>query len=164
MEFEGRTRASEQLSIAPLIDVVFLLLLFFMVTSSFQHPESIELDLPHSRTAATDEDRPIDVAVDADGTTHLDGRPIALADLEGAIAERIGADPDAVVAVSTSSGALVQRMVEVLDSVRAGGGKRIAFRTDPFAAAPSTPARTASEGAPRAVLGGAPPATEDAPR
>ncbi|MFN2428233.1 MAG: ExbD/TolR family protein, partial [Candidatus Binatia bacterium] len=125
---------------APLIDVVFLLLLFFMVTSSFEHPEAIELDLPQSRTAVTDEDRAINVAVDAAGNAHLDGQPIALADLESAVAQRIGEDPDAVVAVRTASGALVQRMVEVLDAVRAGGGKRIAFRTDPSAAAVSAPA------------------------
>jgi biopolymer transport protein ExbD len=129
MEFEGRTRVSEQLSIAPLIDVVFLLLLFFMVTSSFHHPEAIDLDLPQSRTAVADDDRAVDVAVDAAGNAHLDGAPVALADLEGAIAERVAADPEAVVAVRTDAGALVQRMVEVLDAVRAGGGKRIAFRT-----------------------------------
>lgn len=150
MEFEGRTRVSEQLSIAPLIDVVFLLLLFFMVTSSFQHPEAIELDLPQSSTAVADEDRAVDVAVDAAGNIHLDGKPLALADLESSIAERVAADPEVVVAVRTDAAALVQRMVEVLDSVRAGGGKRIAFRTSPAgalpASAPASPAAPSPSG------------------
>ncbi|MFN2377664.1 MAG: ExbD/TolR family protein [Candidatus Binatia bacterium] len=148
MEFEGRTRVSEQLSIAPLIDVVFLLLLFFMVTSSFQHPEAIELDLPQSSTAVADEDRAVDVSVDAAGSTHVDGKLVALADLEGAIAERVAADPEVVVAVRTDAGALVQRMVEVLDAVRSGGGKRIAFRTSPSGGFPdSLPSLPASPSA-----------------
>lgn len=144
MEFEGRTRVSEQLSIAPLIDVVFLLLLFFMVTSSFQHPEAIELDLPQSSTSASDEDRAAEVSVDAAGSTFLDGQPLALEELQSAIAERMAADPETVIAVHTDSSTVVQRMVEVLDAVRAGGGKRIAFRTSPAgappAAAPAAPA------------------------
>jgi biopolymer transport protein ExbD len=139
MEFEGRTRVTEQLSIAPLIDVVFLLLLFFMVTSSFQHPEAIELDLPRASTASSDEDRVLSVAVDAEGGIHVDGRPVALDALRGAIADVLGGDEDAVVAISTDARALVQRMVDVLDAVRAGGGKRIAFRTGPSTSEPPGP-------------------------
>lgn len=134
MEFEGRARVAEQLSIAPLIDVVFLLLLFFMVTSSFQHPEAIELALPESSTAASDEDRVLSVSVDAAGAVHVGGKLVELVDLRSLVSDVLAADAEAVVAVHTDAGAQVQRMVDVLDAVRAAGGSRIAFRTSPTTA------------------------------
>jgi biopolymer transport protein ExbD len=127
MEFEGRARIREQLSMAPLIDVVFLLLLFFMLTSSFVDPEAVELALPESHTSAPSEERSIRVAVDADGVVYLDDEPIALAALEPAIAAALGVDPDATVSLSTDAELRVQQMLAVIDEIRAAGAERLSF-------------------------------------
>lgn len=149
MEFEGRSRVQEQLSIAPLIDVVFLLLLFFMVTSSFHQPEAIELDLPSSTTSTPDQDRPTEIAVNADGIIHLDGSELDLDSLKAAVAEKVAGDSATVFAVRTDAGAVVQLMVDVLDAVRAGGGTRIALRSAPAGtSAPATGAPSTEGGAP----------------
>ena len=158
MEFEGRSRVQEQLSIAPLIDVVFLLLLFFMVTSSFHQPEAIELDLPRSTTSAPDEDRPVEVSVDAAGVVHLDGAMVDLEALKAAVVAKIAADPATVFAVRADAGAVVQRMVDVLDAVRGGGGTRIALRSAPGGANPpvAAPSTASSPGFAAPATGAAP--------
>ncbi len=67
MEFEGRSRIHAHLDIAPLIDIVFLLLVFFMLTSTFMVPEAIELELPESSSASARETTPITVVLDRTG-------------------------------------------------------------------------------------------------
>ena len=64
MEFEGRARIRTQLDVTPLIDVVFLLLIFFLLTSTYITRESIELNLPSSDTAVARDDAPV-VVTDA---------------------------------------------------------------------------------------------------
>ena len=66
MEFEGRARIRTQLDVTPLIDVVFLLLIFFLLTSTYITRESIELSLPASDTAVTREETPLIVALDSE--------------------------------------------------------------------------------------------------
>ncbi|NOY72491.1 MAG: biopolymer transporter ExbD, partial [Gammaproteobacteria bacterium] len=85
MEFEGRARIHSHLDIAPLIDIVFLLLVFFMLTSTFLVPEAIELELPESSSAAVTEITPITVALNASGELTLNGKPIQLEALRLAI-------------------------------------------------------------------------------
>ena len=50
MDFSGRQRTKQELNVAPLIDVVFLLLIFFMLASTFIKPEAIDLMLEGSST------------------------------------------------------------------------------------------------------------------
>lgn len=72
-------RASAGLDMAPLIDVVFLLLIFFMLTSSFLQP-SIPLALPAATTAGEPPTAPVFVSVDADGSIYVNQDAVARAE------------------------------------------------------------------------------------
>ena len=72
-------RVSARLDMAPLIDVVFLLLIFFMLTSSFLQP-SIPLALPQAAAADEPPPAPVFVSVDADGAIYVNQEPVARAD------------------------------------------------------------------------------------
>ena len=131
MEFEGRSRIQDELSMAPLIDVVFLLLLFFMLTSTFAQPEAIELSLPTSTTASSIEDPDLRVAIGKGGELSFNGTAIELVALEAAVTEALAGNPKRRVALKADAGVDVQSLFGVVDRIRRGGGTNLAFMTEP---------------------------------
>jgi len=63
MEFRRARKVRSPVSIAPLVDIVFLLLIFFLLSSSFQNP-AIQLDLPEAESRAHSERKPVTIVLD----------------------------------------------------------------------------------------------------
>ncbi len=131
MEFEGRSRIKSHLDMAPLIDVVFLLLVFFMLTSTFLVPEAIELELPESQTAEAREQTPIVVASDAQGRLYLNDQPVELAQLAEALRPLLADDPQQTVTLRSDQQTPLARLLKIMDQIRAAGGSNIALATTP---------------------------------
>ena len=81
MEFEGRKRIRTHLNIAPLIDVVFLLLIFFMLSSHFVTQPGIKITLPTAVTAKRHPEEDIIVYITKDNQIYLNEEPIILDNL-----------------------------------------------------------------------------------
>lgn len=79
----GRRRVS--LDISPLLDVVFLLLIFFLVTTTFLPDAGMDLELPESTTAAASELAPTVVSVGEDGGIQFDGDNVSVDELQTAV-------------------------------------------------------------------------------
>lgn len=90
MRFARRRTEASGTPLAPLLDVVLLLLIFFVVTSSFA-TQTLELELPSAGAASDSNRNALVVAIDASGSIAVDGRKIAVAEL----AERLAAARDA---------------------------------------------------------------------
>jgi len=131
MRFEGRARVSTRIDMAPLIDVVFLLLIFFLLTSSFVSRRAVDLNLPGSDTAVAVAEAPVLVRIFADGSIRVGDDRVAEDSLAGIIAMRIARTPDRQVAVEADRDVDVQRLLTVLDAVRSGGGESISLMTKP---------------------------------
>ncbi len=131
MEFEGRSRISSTLGIAPLIDVMMILLIFFMLTTTFLLPEAIELNLPSSSTAVAVEDLPLVVLLDAEGNVALGDETMSREELT----ERMTAllvDPETqVVSLKTDEEVSVQHMLEIMDLLRTAGWRNVSLATEP---------------------------------
>ena len=129
MEFEGRARIHSHLDIAPLIDVVFLLLVFFMLTSTFLVPEAIELELPESASAGTTEVTPITVSLDGRGRLALNGEPVEPENLRPALAALLEQHPDSAITLKSDAHTELQPLLRVMDEIRAAGGASIGLAT-----------------------------------
>ncbi len=129
MEFRGRARIRSHLDIAPLIDIVFLLLVFFMLTSTFLVPEAVELKLPESRSARKVEEVTLTVTLDRRGEVYLDGEPVGLEGLRAALASVLEDAPDAPVILKSDARSEVQALIRVMDTIRSAGGSNIAIAT-----------------------------------
>ena len=81
MQFSGQKRHIT-LSIAPLVDIVFLLLIFFLLSSSYIQP-SIKLNLPEAQNQTIAQKQEIVVTVDKTGTIYLNREPVAINELSG---------------------------------------------------------------------------------
>ena len=83
MEFEGLRRSNYIPNLTPLIDIVFLLLIFFMLTSHFVRDESIAIELPEAESGKEiDDDDVLTLVINNQGETLLQGKIIALDKLE----------------------------------------------------------------------------------
>ena len=85
--FEGNEpKRRVALDISPLLDVVFLLLIFFLVTTTFLPDAGMDLELPESTTATQSEMAPTVVTVSEDGSVNLDGESVSIDELQQTIA------------------------------------------------------------------------------
>ncbi|NQS90432.1 biopolymer transporter ExbD [Patescibacteria group bacterium] len=89
MEFEGRKKVNTQLNIAPLIDVVFLLLIFFMLSSHFVTQPGIKITLPTAVTAKLHPEEDIIIFITKDNHLYLNNEEITLDTLQDRLRTKI---------------------------------------------------------------------------
>lgn len=88
MGLRKRSKVSAQFNMSSLTDIIFLLLIFFMLTSSLVVPNALNLKLPgRTTTKTTVTTQPFRVEVRTDGNYYLDGKRITVVNLERAVAE-----------------------------------------------------------------------------
>ncbi len=129
----GRHREEPELNLAPLIDVVFLLLIFFMVTTTFVREAELDIALPESSAAReTAAPEAVEVSVGADGTYYvgeqalINRRPETLAK---ALREALEADGGERVVVRAAAQAPHEAVVGALDGVGRAGVERVSIAT-----------------------------------
>jgi biopolymer transport protein ExbD len=114
---------------SPLIDVIFLLLIFYAVTTQFVTDERLKLKLPEAKTAEDAgigrEEAPPVVIVAADGTVWIDDREVPEQDLERSIEALVKRAPDGAVILKGDREADYGTVVRVLDIARSVGAKMI---------------------------------------
>lgn len=108
------------ISLTPLIDVVFILLVFFMLASSFLDWRSIELGAPGDAGAGAGFEGAMLVEIRADGL-RLAGHAASLEEVEARLAKRLADKPDQRVLVKPAAGVALQRAVDVLDRLSRAG-------------------------------------------
>lgn len=117
------------ISLTPLIDVVFILLMFFMLASSFMDWRAIELNVPQQAAGSTMEGSLL-VEVRADGV-RLSGQTLSPAALAERVAERLQEDPQRAVLVKPAAGVPLQQTIRVLDRLVAAGATNLSVIRDP---------------------------------
>lgn len=118
-------------SLTPLIDVVFILLVFFMLASSFLDWQAIDLDVASSDSGGRSEElEPLWLDVSRE-QVQLNGENRALTELPALVREHLRQHPDAVVRIRPLADTPVQRVVRVLDRLQAEGITRMAVVRDP---------------------------------
>jgi biopolymer transport protein ExbD len=122
-----------------LIDIVFLLLIFFMLTSRFVAHEGIKVDLPtteRSHTLPASEGSVI--ILKGDGTVFFGGRIYSLMNLQRLLIQRRVSVLDRPIEIQSDRGASVQSMVSLLELLRTLGAKKVTIVTiqEPLSAPP----------------------------
>lgn len=117
-----------RISLTPLIDVVFILLVFFMLASSFLDWRAFDLSVgaPGS-SAAPDDGTRLHIQVRADGSWRLNGEPVSVGDLQARVRERLDRDPQPGIRVEPQAGVPLQATIDVLDALRAAGAEQVSL-------------------------------------
>lgn len=133
MNLQPEEREELEINLTPLIDVVFLLLIFFMVSTTFERPALLRIDLPEATTAETEVlPELVEFVVTDDGRLFVDDQELVdlrQATVQAALAERFRQAPDAVLVVRADAGAAHGLVVRVLDSAAAEGIRRVSIAT-----------------------------------
>ncbi|KAA5604085.1 biopolymer transporter ExbD [Roseospira marina] len=129
MRFEPRRHTSDDERILPLINVVFLLLIFFMLAGTLSAMDPFEITPPRSASSGEDNPRDIVVLVGADGRLALDGTPVAEADFEAALAAQLTESEGARVRLKADGHADATHVVALMERLRAAGVTRVLLLT-----------------------------------
>ncbi|MBU2489258.1 MAG: biopolymer transporter ExbD [Proteobacteria bacterium] len=116
-----------ELNIAPLIDMVFILLIFFLVTTSFVKETGVEVRRPTAATASPGPAAGVMVAVTADGRIFMDRREIPLESVQARVERALAENPEAGVMVVADTDARTGMSVAVMDACRRAGAREVAL-------------------------------------
>jgi biopolymer transport protein ExbD len=120
-------RKLRELNLIPLIDILFILIIFFMLTTSFMRIESLELILPSSVKAA-DTDDTVHVFIYANGNMAIGKRRIDQSELAESLSRMIEQDANTKIMMLTADGVTTQQLVTIMDRVSMAGGKSLLVR------------------------------------
>ncbi|MBA2124417.1 hypothetical protein B9J78_05755 [bacterium Unc6] len=129
MEFEGRKKISMHLDIAPLIDIVFLLLIFFMLTANFIVQSGIEITLPTAKTAALQEEENVSVFINHENEIFLNDRKISIDELKNALEQRLETTPKKTVILKADEKIDLGLAVRVMDIAKQAKAEGLVIST-----------------------------------
>ena len=127
MQLKKPKRPIHLLNVTPLIDVVFILLVFFMLATSFAQYRLIGVDTPQETEISRDEQGSVVILLTADGGMEFDGEPIDPAALEASIQGVLAIDPLRGFLVRPEAGVSLQTAVTAFDRTRDAGALFVSF-------------------------------------
>jgi len=132
MKFPHLNKKSARFDLTPLIDVVFLLLIFFMLTTTFVNLENrVKVNLPSGDFAAAEPSENIIVTITENNTVYFNGKLIDPLKLTESVAAEIKEEPERTVVLEADTNVLHGKVIRVMDLIKKGGVERIAIATQP---------------------------------
>ena len=114
MNFRGRNKVSPEFNMSSMTDIVFLLLIFFMLTSTMVTTNALDLVLPKAK-GKTDSNKNIQVSINKELEVFIDKDKVAEAELESRLLSIIGQDRSKAVILRAEEGVPIEKAVNVLD-------------------------------------------------
>jgi len=111
--------------IAPLMDMVFILLIFFIVTSTFTRETGVKVEKPQAKTASELNSKAILIAITREGTIHVNERQVELSSLELILSQMLIKNPLRDVVLIADKNSVTGRMVKVMDACNLAGVQKI---------------------------------------
>lgn len=132
MRFRHSEDSSEQSNVdmTPLIDVVFILLIFFILSASFQQQNQIKVERPNSQITDTISSISVTVSVDQQGQIWLDNQAVEVAMLTSRIKQKVAQANNVSVVIDVDKSVDSGRLIQVIDKVRIAGVNNVAVATE----------------------------------
>lgn len=136
MNLQRHRSETPDVNLTPLIDVVFLLLIFFMVSTTFKDDHEIKIDLPEaSAKAAKHKDKPLEIRISSDGRYFVNGKEVVNKRLDTLkrVIRKIarGYKKDAQVIIRTDRKATHESFIRAMDAVKQLGFRKISIPVAP---------------------------------
>jgi len=128
MAISQRNKISINFSSVGMTDVVFNLLIFFMLTSTLVHPTALKLLLPKGSTQTSAKPQTT-VSITADQRYFVEQQPVTLAELESVLKQKLGSTPETFISLHADKTVPFESVVEVLNIAQANNYKLIIATT-----------------------------------
>ncbi len=129
MRFRQRKTEEANVDMSPLIDMVFILLIFFMVSSTFVKDMKLDLERPGASSASRASSKVIRVYIDNTGDTFIDGQSVKIWAIQSKLRDMLRASTQKSVLVISDDTIAVQKLIDVVDQCRLSGAKDVAVAT-----------------------------------
>ena len=119
----------QNVDMTPLIDMVFILLIFFIVTTVFAKDKGMDIQRPSQQSAGEVERESLLVAITADGSIRAGGQPLSINSLRAYVSNRVKKSGQPVVILADKK-APIGMLADVMDECRLAGAKDISLATE----------------------------------
>jgi len=131
MQFEGARRSGQAPNLTPLIDIVFLLLVFFMLTAHFVKDQGLPIELPEAVSAVSlDEKEPLEIAISSSGEITIAGDSVLSAALVEKVSLLLSTRDEKRIVIRGDAGVSLGDSVKVIDAVRQAGASGVDIVTE----------------------------------
>ena len=114
MKFRSRNRVTPEFNMSSMTDIVFLLLIFFMLTSTMVTTNALDLNLPKAK-GKTENTKNVSVNINKDMEYFIDKDPVAAENLEARLIELLAADETKAIVLRAEQGVPIEKAVNVMD-------------------------------------------------
>ena len=134
MRFASENRLLTNFSVSSLTDIVMLLLIFFLLSSSFVTQPGIKVQLPRAETGEMPTDKSITVTITEKGKLFVNDERVTLTSLGQKIAAALNNDRGRMVVIRAEKTVTLQNTVQVIDIAKAAGATKFMIATTPLTA------------------------------
>ena len=130
MRYREHAEEEGSIDISPLIDMVFILLIFFMVTTTFVKDMKLELQRPGAESAVAASTKSIRVFIDRFGDIFVDNQPVRIYSLQSKLRDMLQISTDKTILVVTDESVAAKLVLEVIDQSRLAGATDVGVATE----------------------------------
>ena len=120
-------RSAVELNMAPLIDMVFILLIFFLVTTSFVKETGIDVSRPTAATAMNQEKATILIGINAKNQIYIDHREVDVRAVRANVERTLAENPEGAVVVVADRASSTGTAIQVMDGCRMAGAQNVSL-------------------------------------
>ncbi len=128
--FSSNRGATEDINVSPLIDMVFILLIFFIVTTVFVEETGVEVTKPQAASQIQLEKNSILIAITANSNVVYGGRDIGINGVRGIVKRLIQEDPSMPVIIQADENVPTRVLVRVIDEAKLAGANSVNISTE----------------------------------
>lgn len=131
LAFERRSKSIKFMTLMPLINVIFLLLTFFLITGKDGAPDALALTQPVASSGVVVENEPLVVLISTRGDVMVNNQPILAKDLMVNVARQLAVTPGASVLLKTDAALSAQQALDIMRQLQQAGATNVALAVQP---------------------------------
>ena len=129
MKFRRKEQTVDNIDVSPLIDMVFILLIFFMVTTTFVKDMKLDINRPSAASASLLDEKVIRVYIDGNRDIFIDNQPIKVWAIQSKLRDMLRSSTSKAVLIVTDMNIPVESLIDVVDEVKMSGAEDVAVST-----------------------------------
>jgi biopolymer transport protein ExbD len=127
MARQQRAQEEAEIDLTPMLDVTFIMLIFFIVTASFVKESGIDVTRPSAATAVLQDRATIMIAISSTGEVWVDKRPVDIRAVRANVEKMLAENPQGSVVIQADEESKNGLLVKVMDQARLAGAQSVAI-------------------------------------
>ena len=129
MDFDRGKRSIKPISMVPMINVVFLLLIFFLVAGTVKEIDVIDVELPEADSGELLDEGHVRILLGRYDEVIINDHPVAISDVKQVLEEELANNKQRVITIKADARMRASRMIEVMNQIKAAGGVNLSLTT-----------------------------------